>query len=492
MISLKILIVDDDAALCKSLRSFFERQHYVVEIANTVPRAFELLTHFQPDILFLDVRLPERSGIGVLAEVKEKYPAVRVIVITGESDSEYERKARVLGADDFIVKPFTLEYLQKEVMEKVHRKAVRELKATFHELGIEREKMQLLFDQIREGVMLVDPQGLLVIANHAARNILGLPRDISGLTLEGALKAFTVEALPVPRGQMGQPLKGNPLTMLAQQVGEPFDLVRQDPAGLILECRINPLRTSAKMIEGSVVIFHDVTDQRRTLGAMKRLISVLMHKFRTPLMSMIGYPRLLLNSTFGDAAVFNEAQKKALESILTNSLRLDETINQLIGYTCLDPSELESKPVVLNELVHSAIDKLSQSARNYSDKTVLDEGLQTLSIRVDPLRARLAFENLMENAFKFGASHLKIDAKKESGDAVIIRFADDGPGIPPADRERIFEEFYQVDPHFTGQNAGTGLGLSVVRDIVVAHGGKIWVESALGKGSTFYVRLPAA
>src|SRR4029077_13660420 len=122
---------------------------------------------------------------------------------------------------------------------------------------------------------------------------------------------------------------------------------------------------------------------------------------------------------------------------------------------------------------------------------VVDTSCAKTSVQVDPTLVQHAFRNLIENAFKFGGKELKVKAQPE-GSAVVVQFSDNGPGIPPEDRERVFERFYQVDKDFVGQVPGAGLGLTMVKETVQAHGGRVWVDSANGKASTFFVKLPAA
>src|SRR5262245_9704367 len=106
---LRLLIVDDDVSLGKHLQSFFERQKYKVELAHDGPEAVTKTGEFRPHLMFLDIGLPGMSGIDVLKTVKKKDPSVRVIMITGQTEDELMRQARILGADDYVTKPFTLE-----------------------------------------------------------------------------------------------------------------------------------------------------------------------------------------------------------------------------------------------------------------------------------------------------------------------------------------------------------------------------------------------
>src|SRR5260370_1084335 len=176
---LRLLIVDDDLSLSKHLHAFFERQKYKVEVAHDGPSAVAKTLDFKPHLMFLDIGLPGMSGIEVLKEVKKKDPSIRVIMITGQTEDELMRQARILGADDYVTKPFTLEYLSGEVMDKLHKQLFHELRTTSQDLAIEQEKVELLFEQVKDGVILFDPQGLVFMANPPARSALGLPEHLS-------------------------------------------------------------------------------------------------------------------------------------------------------------------------------------------------------------------------------------------------------------------------------------------------------------------------
>src|SRR5258708_29299648 len=187
---LRLLIVDDDTSLSNHLKTFFERQKYKVETAEDGPGAVAKTQEFRPHLMFLDIGLPGMSGIEVLKEVKKKDPSVRVIMITGQTEDELMRQARMLGADDYVTKPFTLEYLAGEVMDKLHKQLFHELRTTSQDLAIEHEKVELLFDQVKDGVIMFDPQGLVFMANPVARSLLGLPQELSSLTAQKVFETF--------------------------------------------------------------------------------------------------------------------------------------------------------------------------------------------------------------------------------------------------------------------------------------------------------------
>jgi signal transduction histidine kinase len=112
-------------------------------------------------------------------------------------------------------------------------------------------------------------------------------------------------------------------------------------------------------------------------------------------------------------------------------------------------------------------------------------------VHADPTLMQHAVRNILENAFKFGARQVEVSGRSENG-TIVFGFKDDGPGIPPEDHERVFERFYQVEKTFCGQVPGAGLGLTMVKQTAEAHGGKVWVESELEKGTAVFLQLPAS
>ena len=247
---LRLLIVDDDTSLCGSLKSFFERHKYKVETANDGLSAVKVVETFRPNLMFLDIGLPGISGIEVLKQVKDKDPSVRVIMITGQTEDELVRQARVLGADDYVTKPFTLEYLSGEVLDKLHKQLFYELRSASADLAIEREKVEVVFDQVADGVIMFDAQGMIFVANPVARTLLGLKGDVSILNAQKAFEHFKGEVLSISFAE------------LDRLAGKSFDVVREEPKKLYLNVRINPIRFSFDGAEA----FYLARDFNKNLG----------------------------------------------------------------------------------------------------------------------------------------------------------------------------------------------------------------------------------
>jgi two-component system sensor histidine kinase VicK len=473
---LRLLIVDDDTSLSKTLKTFFERQKYKVETAQDGPDAVFKTAEFRPHLMFLDIGLPGMSGIEVLKEVKKNDPSVRVIMVTGQTEDELVRQARILGADDYVTKPFTLEYLSGEVMDKLHKQLFHELRTTSRDLAIEREKVELVFEQTKEGVILFDSNGLIFMANPVARQTLALPKEVSGLSAQKIFETFQCE--PSDR-----------LAHLENETGEPFDLSRTTPRQFVLECRINSIFSEKKERFGYLAIFRDVTFERKADNAMHHFISLISHKLRTPLVTIRAYPRLLLSENA--VSPLNDFQKNAIETIQKQCRLMEDMVNQLIAFSSLDPDQLLCQDMSCKELVSEALRLMPDDLKDKVPSVKPEAALERFHVHVDPTLMQHATRNVIENAFKFGASDLQITGRSENG-SVILQFKDNGPGIPAEDRERVFDRFYQVEKTFCGQVPGAGLGLTMVKQTVEAHGGKVWVESELEKGTTLCIQLPAS
>jgi DNA-binding response OmpR family regulator len=174
-------------------------------------------------------------------------------------------------------------------------------------------------------------------------------------------------------------------------------------------------------------------------------------------------------------------------------VQLQELIDNLLNLSQVESGTLPVRraPVALERLVQDVLRKLRSSASDLRVQTELDAHLPL--IFVDPRRIEQVLLNLLDNARKFSPPGSLITIRaRPAGEEVLLSVSDEGPGIPPAERERVFERFYQVDRPGRRPASGTGLGLTICRALVAAHGGRIWVDAAPGGGTTVYLTLPMA
>jgi signal transduction histidine kinase len=240
---------------------------------------------------------------------------------------------------------------------------------------------------------------------------------------------------------------------------------------------------------GAVVIFKDITE-RQIMDRMKdEFISVVSHELRTPLTSIRSAIGVL--SSIGLDPTSSKSQR-LLEIALDNSNRLVRLINDI-----LDLERIKSGRVTMVKKSYNATEVMADAVeimQGIADKAQIQLSVQPLAVQVWIDRDRIiqTLTNIINNAVKFSPPHtsVKIAAQLIHNDLVRFQVADSGRGIPQKNLETIFDRFQQVDASDSRDQGGTGLGLAICRSIIQQHGGQIWVESTLGKGSTFYFTLP--
>ncbi|HET7128565.1 MAG TPA: HAMP domain-containing sensor histidine kinase [Gaiellaceae bacterium] len=214
------------------------------------------------------------------------------------------------------------------------------------------------------------------------------------------------------------------------------------------------------------------------------------HELRTPLNAILGFSQVLREGLFGEV---NEKQKEYLEDILSSGHHLLALINDVLDLSKVEAGqiELEPAPFSLREALERGVVMLKERALTNGVDLRLESGPEVDVVTGDERRIRQVVFNLLSNAVKFTpeGGRVVVSSARHNGE-LRIAVADTGPGIAREDQERIFEEFQQTDLG-ARQQEGTGLGLALSRRLIELHGGRIWVESEPGEGSTFVVALPA-
>ncbi|MBN2240733.1 MAG: PAS domain S-box protein [Dehalococcoidales bacterium] len=216
------------------------------------------------------------------------------------------------------------------------------------------------------------------------------------------------------------------------------------------------------------------------------------HELRTPLNAVIGFSELMLDGITGE---INDEQSECLSDILNSGKHLLELINDVLDLSKVEAGKMEFKPVELDvsEVIHEAVQtvKALTEQREHTVSVTIEEGIQ--GIYADKSRLRQVLLNLLSNSTKFTPVGGNLDITAETNDGMCrIGVRDNGIGIKPEDQERIFEVFTQAERIEDDTPKGTGLGLALTRQFMIAMGGTIWVESEYGKGSVFYITIPFA
>jgi two-component system phosphate regulon sensor histidine kinase PhoR len=240
---------------------------------------------------------------------------------------------------------------------------------------------------------------------------------------------------------------------------------------------------------GALSILHDVTPMEQLQRSKRDFVSNVSHEFRTPLATITGYAETLLNGGLED----ERNRRKFVEIIQANSVRLTNIANDLITLSELESGTppTEPEPIPVDQIIQTAVNAVDPVARLHQ-VVIRAECAAGLDVLGHPFRFEHALLNLLDNAIKFNKpdGEVEIRARLNEQGEVEISVSDTGIGIPKEDLSRIFERFYRVDKARSRQVGGTGLGLSIVRHAIEQMAGVVQVQSELGKGSCFTIRLP--
>ncbi|HEV2248769.1 MAG TPA: ATP-binding protein [Terriglobia bacterium] len=353
-------------------------------------------------------------------------------------------------------------------------RTVAGLGKTIHTLTDERNRSSAILGSMVEGVAVVTGDERILFCNWAFEQILELPQGSSqGRTLVEALRQADLVAL------VRQALSGVEELTGEVEVGT----VRRRNFSVTAA----PVRAAGA--NGAVLVLHDITELRRLERVRRDFVANVSHEFKTPLTAIQGFAETLLNGALDDQANRN----RFVEIIRDHARRLARLTDDLLKLSRIEAGrlELEIRPIRVEALVNGCVETARLNANARGLEIDVDLQQDAPAVRGDGAQLGEVLQNLLDNALQYTPSGGRIEVKaRPKGQDVIFTVSDTGIGIPESDLERIFERFYRVDAARSREAGGTGLGLAIARHIVEAHGGRIWVESAVGQGSRFHFSVP--
>lgn len=361
------------------------------------------------------------------------------------------------------------------------RWAAEALREALRDAETSRDKIDAILKSVADGLIVTDRQQRITLVNRAAEELLGLPM---GQALQQPLAAV------IQHPQLPDHLDA----LLAGKAGE-ASLVLEiaDPRHQEtrnIQARTAQVTSRDGSVSGAVTLLRDVTRELEIDRMKSEFIMIAAHELRTPLTSILGYSDLLQREA--EIGSFTPEQRREyLGYIYSKAEALEKIIDDLLNVSRIETGRailLEKSPCELVDLVHEMILHHQQETKLHHFETQCPA--YSVQVRIDITKMRQVFDNLLSNAVKYSPAGGRIVISGEVIEGgLLITVADEGKGMTPTEVKRIFDKFYRADTSETAV-AGLGLGMTIVKGIIEAHGGRIWVESVLGKGTKVQFTLP--
>nr|WP_043941097.1 cell wall metabolism sensor histidine kinase WalK [Weissella cibaria] len=366
-----------------------------------------------------------------------------------------------------------------QLAENVNALAVR-IEETTNSTEFERHRLDSVLEHMTDGVIATDRRGSINIINTAALQMTGI--DDSTVAMGQSI----LEVLQISDRYNLRELLDNQEELLLD--------FSTDERQLIIRAYFSLIQRASGFISGLVIVLHDVTEQQRIELERRQFVSNVSHELRTPLTSVKSYVDALQEGAIDDP----EVARNFLAVAQDETTRMIHMINDLLELSRMDSGtmKLETEYVNVGELFNYILNRFDMIIANddkpekyYTIKREIPK--VQIWVELDTSKFTQVIDNIMNNAIKYSpdggvVTARMIDNQKE----VVLSITDQGLGIPKKDLGHIFDRFFRVDKARSRAQGGTGLGLAISKEIIERFGGRIWVESAEGQGSTFSISLP--
>ena len=399
----------------------------------------------------------------------------------GASLNRIHEKARSFAMGDFgdpipslPNEPYEISSLVKSLNEMASK-----LGHLFSKIHRQRNEREAIFTGMSEGVLSIYMDDNIFHWNKSVCQFFGVPysKDYKGLPYKSVFN-------------------NDQISKLVDEIKDCKSFIEEEIVlsnGKVLQMHGSILKQEDGADLGVLMVFNDITRLRELENHRKDFVANVSHELRTQLTSIQGYIETLIEGDVED----KELRTKFLKTIQRNAERLHQITEDLLALSELDKEKSDDRLLLevshISGILNSAVHSCEGRAQQKGTRIELDINEDVFM----PVNSRLleqAVVNLIENAIKYGdsGSHVKVGMTKigDAQDLISIHVSDSGPGIPSEHLDRLFERFYSVDKARSRELGGSGLGLSIVKNIAHAHGGNVSVESQVGVGSTFSIQLP--
>ncbi len=481
-----ILVVNDHEATRYLLGRMLRAAGFVVEEAPSAEDGFERIAQRLPDLVLLDVNLPDMSGTEMLRRLRVNPQTIMVPVVHVSATyvgSHDIGAALDSGADGYLTLPVDAVELIATVRAVLRARHAEEAAHQF------ARQWQKTFDAISDGVCLLDRSGYVQRCNRAFCELVQQP-------FAGVIGAHHVGLIAGAFGEGALPVRD---LALLQQSAE----VQTEHDGRWYRVAADPVFDDHAVLTGAVVLVSDITQRKRVEEAMRRsneellqanrikdeFLATLSHELRTPLNAIVGWTRLLRTGRLDE-----RTGARALETIDRNATLQAKLVEDLLDVSRIITGKLRLRIANVDPIsvMEAAINSVRPAADAKAIRVEADLDSSAGLIAADGDRLQQVMWNLLSNAIKFtpAGGHVRVTLRRGPG-GLTIRVEDNGAGIEAGFLPYVFDRFRQADSSTTRNHGGLGLGLAIVRHLIELHGGTVHAESkGEGLGATFALTLP--
>lgn len=482
---IRVLIIDDEEVIREGVQRALSGRGYVIHKAENGEKGIEMIRSHGFDIVLLDLMMPGIDGFAVLDWIKEHRPEIEVVVITGFATVSKAVTAMKQGAFDFVGKPFTPDYIRivvSRAAEKILLEAETERLREEHTLSLatirnEKSRLKTVFGCMAEAVVITDSSGIVVHHNPAAIKILEIQTDpVIGKPLADSIIDDTA------------------VNMVKQAMDKASVVTREFPPGTIsrkfLRAHCAPVTAENGTVIGSVTAFEDISTHKQIDRMKSDFVAMVAHELKSPLASI---EQMIYALQIGCQYESGQACSTMHKRITVRTRDLLSMIDNLLNLSKMENGTVEFnlEPIRGHEILEHILDVITDQAKNRDIKIIYRPTPEEWWFNVDYDHIRSAFMNIISNAVKYTpeGGHVEISTSVSGGFANLT-VTDSGIGIGKDDLPHIFDRFFRVKGKATRHITGSGLGLSLVKEVVDAHQGYIDVQSELDKGTTFTLSFP--
>lgn len=474
-----ILLALDASPALNLMERALSAAGYAVAVARDRSGLNNCLQEAIPALLIIGESFAGHDGFSLSAEILERFPTLPVVLYADKDTTGLAKSALKSGLSGYLYPPLKISDIVDEAQRCLARARRlgdwlrREVKRTTSSLArkadlseAERQKLEAVIANIQDGVVVMDGSKNIILINRAMCDIFNLEeKGLLGKPLSDAISNDDLNALLARAG--GSTLK--------------YHEVNLDD-GRVYNAQYAPVPHV-----GAAVTLQDISYLKELDCLKSDFIHTISHDLRSPLTAILGYTELMERT-----GPLTPTQREFLHRLQGSIHHITSMVNELLDLGRLDAGFDTRREIIhIENVLQYSLDLYENQVKKKNINLEVDIAADLKPLRANPIRIRQMLDNLIGNAIKYtppgGGVQVKVSME---ADQIAVRIKDTGIGIPPEEQGRIFEKFYRASNVAKGAE-GSGLGLAIVKSIVESHQGRVWVESAVGKGSTFVTLLPS-